>query len=256
MDGPAGHGGPPPTPWERDVDGDRRRDRRAIVWSSVAAVLLGLPALLLAGGFLVAVLGADSGDDRPATAPADRDDDLPSAPPADVEVPELDLDELEGVDAEYGRLLTAIDASERTMLSAQQGFADAFLDAGSDGDLDQLLEDLSDAAGDGQRQLQQLRSDIAQPRQDEDVTELRDRYLTHLDAWVRYLVAVEREPELLLSEDGESVHHLAIDTSGDRFASLLRDGLPDDLDDDVAALARAIAERGFPERDAADPDTV
>ena len=241
--------GPPPTPFDA-----RRRDRRAIVWSCVAAVVLAVPTILAAGAFIDVARGL--GDRAPLTAPDGGDgpagDEGDGGPGADVEVPELDLATLSGTDAAFGRVLNDVDRSETVMLTAQQGMGQALADGGPGDDPDAVLAEISAAAGEGQRALQELRSDLAQPLDDPDAAEVRDLYLSHLDAWVRYLVAIEGDAEVLLSPDAGSALTLAIDTTGYAFADELRGGLPDGLDDEVVAVAQAIVDRGFPERDAGD----
>lgn len=247
--------GPPPDPWARDRAQRARRDRRAIVLATVAAVVLGVPTVLLATGLVRTVADVELGDGAGPTA-SERSEEPRDGEGQDVEVPTLDLDGLSGTDAELGRLLTDVDRSERAMLAAQEAIAEAFVAAGPDGDADDVLAAVGEAGGDGQRELQELRSDVARPVDDATAREVRDRYLSHLDAWVRYLVAVEDDPELLLRPDGEAVHLLAIDTTGDAFAQHLREELPDDLAPEVAEVAQAIADRGFPERAPGDRDTV
>lgn len=185
----------------------------------------------------------------------DGDGDAPStSPPDDVEVEVPDLEGLDGVDAAMGQVLVAIDRAERTMIATQSGFAEAL--AGPEGDAEAALDDLADAAGDGQRTLQELRRDLAAPVDDDEVRTIRDRYLAHLDAWVRYLVAVEDDPTLLAGGAEQEAFLLAIDTTGDAFAGSVRDGLPDGLDEELQRFAEQLIDRGFPERAPSDGDTV
>jgi hypothetical protein len=255
---PEGSGGPPPAPWERV---EKRRDRTAIIWSVVAAVVLAVPTVALISTFEDQVadldLSASGAESRSggADGPSDERPDEPQGG-EDVEVPALDLEELDGTDAEFGQLFTAIDRSEQAMLDAQLGIGAAFEGADPQGDPAAVLDDAADAAGEGQRELQELRSDLAAPVDDEVAREVRDTYLAHLDAWVRYLVAIEGQPDLLLDGEGEEVFLLSIDTTGDAFAEVVRSELPGDLDDDVRAVAEAIVERGFPERSPDPGDTV
>lgn len=232
-----GDGGPPRTPDER-----ARRERRQIVLATAAGVVLAVPTLLFSVQAVDVVRGVDLGGG--STSSQDADGGPGATPDRDVEVPTLDLDALEGRDAVFGTLLDAVDRSERAMIDAQEAIASAFLDAGPDGDA--ALEGAGEAAGDGQRTLQELRTDVAQPVEDDDARELRDRYLTHLDAWVRYLVAVEADPQVLVDAAAQAPLIERIDTSGEAFAERLRD-LPDDVGDEVRAVADAIAQRGFPE---------
>lgn len=242
--------GPPPTPF----DEAKRRDRRAIIWSVVAAVVLLVPTSF----GVAALIGAtdDIGQGSPSAAPGGDDGEdggvAPDTGRDEVEVPTLDLDVLSGTDAEFGRVLTDVDRSEQAMLRAQEGMNGALFEASPDDDPDEVLGAVSDAAGDGQRDLQELRSDLTQPVEDDDARQLRDTYLSHLDAWVRYLVAIEEDPEVLLNPEAGSALTLSIDTTGYAFADILRGGLPADLDPDVVEVAEAIADRGFPERDGTD----
>lgn len=245
-----GDGGPPRTPDER-----RRRDRRHVVVASVAGLVLAVPTLLVGVQAVEVFRGVDFGSAAPDEdpAPGRGTPDGGAGGPSTVEVPTLDLDALEGRDATFGVLLDAVDRSERAMIDAQDAMARAFARSGDD--LDAAFAGASQAAGAGQRVLQELRSDVAQPvGGDEEAGELRDRYLTHLDAWVRFLVAVEREPDLLLDETRQRPLNDGITSSGVAFADVLRD-LPDDVGDEVREVADAIAERGFPEL-GPEPDQV
>jgi hypothetical protein len=255
---PEGSGGPPPAPWER---AEKRRDRTAIIWSVVAAVVLAVPTVALISTFEDQVADLDlsaTGSEPPSGGAEGPTDEGPDAPQDrdDVEVPALDLDELDGTDAEFGQLFTAIDRSERAMLEAQLGIGAAFEGGDPQDDPTAVLDAAAEAAGDGQRELQELRSELAAPVDDEVAREVRDTYLAHLDAWVRYLVAIEGQPDLLLDAEGEEVFLLSIDTTGDAFARVVRSDLPGDLDDDVREVADAIVERGFPERSPDPGDAV
>lgn len=250
-----GHGGspdgPPPPPWQR------RRRRWLIALAVVGAlVVVGVPL-----GFGLAALSSaardidltsPSADDTPAPGEA------PTRPQVEVEVP--DLEGLEGVDAEVGQILVHVNEAEEQMLATQERFAAIFEDAASSADqepVDELLSQLSEAAGEGQRELQDIRRELTSGSVDDgDVREIRDRYLAHLDAWVRYFVAIEDDPTLLAGDGGGQAYLLAIDTTGDAFARTLRERLPEDVDERVATFAEQIVERGFPGRELADDDTV
>lgn len=230
-----------------------------VVAVSVAALVLGVPIGLAAYSALSELDGIDLTQDSAARPGADdREGGSGSAPRDDIpEVPGVDLDELSGEDAVFGQLLTDIDRAELSMIDTQVQIAEAFEDAAPEGgDPEDVTEEISSAAGAGQRELQDIRRELSAPVDGEVARELRDTYLSHLDAWVRYLVAVEETPGILVSRDADSAFLLAINTTGDAFANVVRDDLPSSLDDGVREMADAIVERGFPERDLADGDTV
>jgi hypothetical protein len=246
--------GPPPTPWERDT---ARRDRRNILLSALVAIVLGVPMGLATWNMIGQAGDVDLSGVADEQASGPSEDGAPGEDRSAVEVPDLDLDALSGQDEAIGRVLVDVDRSEEAMLAAQADISAAFEEVDPDDpDGEAVADDISEAAGAGQRELQEIREDLASPVEDEVARELRDRYLTHLDAWVRYLVAVEREPGILVSEDADTAMLLAIDTTGDAFAQVIREDLPADLDEDVREMADAIVERGFPERELSEDDTV
>lgn len=213
-------------------------------------------------GFGVAALRTVAGEvSLTSPGPGPEEERLaptPSDPEEPIPVPELDA--LDGTDAELGVILRDIDRSEQQMLTTQQRFGELLAAAALEPDGDDggaLVEGLSDAAGDGQEALQELRSELASsPASSSAIREVRDVYLDHLDAWVRYFVAIEADPLLLAGGGNDESFLLAINTSGDAFARAVRQGLPDDLDPEVQAYADAIVDRGFPERRLSDDDTV
>jgi hypothetical protein len=186
-------------------------------------------------------------------------DDGEASPQPPEELAPLDLDDLEGVDAELGAILVDIDRSELQMIETQDLFAQLLADAATtpgDADPEGLLEGLSDIAGDGQRELQEIRSDLAgADASTSAVRDVRDTYLTHLDAWVRYFVAIEDDARLLVSGEDQAFT-LAINSSADAFARQVREELPDGVDPRVRDYAEAILDRGFPGRDPSSGDTV
>lgn len=223
----------------------------------VAVVLLGF--LLVRG---VAALSEFAGGieltEPPRTeAPPSGDTDGTPQPPD--EIAPLDLDELEGADAELGAILLDVDRSELQMIETQDLLAQLFADAATgpeDPDPDGLLEEVSEIAGEGQRELQEIRSDLAgADASTSAVREVRDVYLTHLDSWVRYFVAVEEDPQVLVSGEDQAFT-LAINSSADAFARHVRQELPDDVDERVRDYAEAILDRGFPGQDPSSDDTV
>lgn len=243
--------GPPPPPWER------RRRRWLIALAIVGAlVVVGVPV-----GFGVAALSSAARDidlTSPSADEAPAPGEAPTGPPVEVEVP--DLEGLTGVDAELGQVLVHINESEEQMLATQQRFGVIFDEAGSATGQppgDELMDQLAEAAGDGQRELQEIRSELTSVSVDDgDVREIRDLYLAHLDAWVRYFVAIEDDPTLLAGGEGAQAFLLSIDTTGDAFARAVREGLPEGLDERVETFADQIVERGFQGREPSADDTV
>ncbi|WP_157041548.1 hypothetical protein [Nitriliruptor alkaliphilus] len=218
--------------------------------------MIGVPV-----GFAAAALTTAARDidlTSPSSAGSPSPDGSQIRPDVEVEVP--DLDGLDGTDAEVGAILVDINRSEEQMLATQQRFADVLADAADQapapGDIEGLLDQIGAAAGEGQRELQAIRRDLTDAAaSDRDVRDLRDVYLTHLDSWVRYFVAVEADPTLFASGADEAFT-LSINTTGDAFARVVREELPDDLDAEVRAFADQIVDRGFPERALSDDDTV
>jgi hypothetical protein len=205
-------------------------------------LLVGVPA-----GFGVVALSRLA-DDISLTADGDGGDAQadPGQGPAgeDVEVVPPDLAELEGSDAALAQVLIDVDRAEREMMAVQDGFREVFADVEGD-DVEGALDELSSVAGDGQRELQDIRRDLTAPVEGGQIRAVRDRYLAHLDAWVRYLVAVEEDPTVLAGGAGEEAFTLAIDTTGDAFAREVRENLPEGVDERVRAFALQIVERGF-----------
>jgi hypothetical protein len=218
----------------------------------------------------VLVIGVPVGLAAAALTSAARDIDLTapsgggsssdgSRPRAEVEVEVPDLDGLDGTDAEVGAILVDINRSEEQMLVTQERFADVLADASGESppeDVEGLLDQIGAAAGDGQRELQDIRRDLTDAAaSDGDARDLRDVYLAHLDSWVRYFVAVEADPTVFASGADEAFT-LSINTTGDEFARVVREDLPEDLDPEVRAFADQIVDRGFPDRALSDDDTV
>lgn len=222
---------------------------------AVLGVLLLLAAAALAAVSLVRMAGDISLTEGSTDSEQDGGDDPATAPEGDVEVEVPDTSDLDGVDAELAEVLIGVDRAEREMMAAQEGFAEVLAAPGDDGEA-AALEELSTVAGDAQRELQELRRELTAPVESSEVRAIRDRYLSHLDAWVRYLVAVEQDPTVLAGGPDAEAYLLAIDTSGEAFAREVRDGLPDGLDDRVREFALQIVARGFPERQPPSGGTV
>lgn len=190
-----------------------------------------------------------TGDDAPADdqPPASDPDQPPDAPePTD---PDADLDppdpgQFSGVDATYAQLLVDIDASERTMIGFQDAIVATLL-GGSASDPEQLVAELSATAAASADRLEQIRADLEQPIDDQGADKVRDRYVEHLDTWVDYIRAIERQPRLLDPGADTDRFTLAINVSADAFSRELQAQLPAEVDAEVARFAEDILDRGF-----------
>jgi hypothetical protein len=216
-----------------------------------AVLIVGVPVV-----FGIAAVSRLADDLDLTRQDAPTQESAPRAPQAETEVVVPDLDGLEGVDAELGEILVHVNRSEEQMLATQERFAAVLQSAGEDRAFDEVLDELSSVAGEGQRELQSIRSDLTSTSVDSSrVREVRERYLAHLDAWVRYFVAIEADPSVLTGGSDQG-YLTAIDTTGDAFARAVREDLPDGIDESVRTFAEQIVERGFPERQLSDDDTV
>ncbi len=222
---------------------------------AIAVLVLALPVgLLVAAVLMTDDEGADA--EPPATAPDAEDDDAsgpdderterddPGPPPADEELEPPDPSAFDGVDAVFARLLVDIDASERAMIAFQDGLQEAFEELGLE-DASELVARVETLAGDGVARLADVRERLEDPLDDAGAEAVRVEYVDHLDAWMRYMEAVEDQPTLLDPDVDSSRYLLAINTSAEAFARTLEDALPDDIDDEVAAFADGILDRGF-----------
>jgi hypothetical protein len=268
--GPGGSGGPPgpggPGPWGSPPSGSpdgpppppwKRKRQRWILGLGIAGAVLVL-AVPVGFGFAALSRAASeiqlTGDGEVAGGDAD---DAPTSPRGeDVEVTPPDLDRLDGTDEVVARVLIDIDRSERAMMDTQSGFAEVLADPSTGDDVEAAFDELSATAGEGQRELQDLRRELTAPGEGSEVRAVRDRYLAHLDAWVRYLVAIEQDPTLLVGGADDEAFIVAIDTTGDAFAREVREGLPEGLDEEVRDFALAIVDRGFADRQPDIDDTV
>ncbi len=210
--------------------------------------------------------GADDGDDAAGDGdstdddPGESDDDPgepgedPGAPgedpggpggdggiEPDAELEPLDLDALTGIDRTYGRLLTDIDASERTMIDFQAGLAAAF--GGSETPED-ALDEASEVAAGSREALLGVRDRLTTTLDDPGADRVRELYVAHLDAWEGFMAAVEEDP-LAAFEQGESGATVRINATADAFARALEAELPDDVDAEVARYAEGLLDRGF-----------
>jgi hypothetical protein len=242
--------GPPPPPW-------KRKRQRLLIGLAIAGAVLVL-AVPVGFGFAALSRAASeiqlTGDGGVAAGDAE---DAPTSPRSeDVEVTPPDPERLDGTDAVVAGLMIDIDRSEQVMMDTQQGFAEVLADPSTGDDVEAAFDELSATAGEGQRELQELRRELTAPGEGSEVRAVRDRYLAHLDAWVRYLVAIEEDPTLLVGGADDEAFIVAIDTTGDAFAREVREGLPEGLDEEVRDFALAIVDRGFPDRQPDAGDTV
>jgi hypothetical protein len=257
--------GPPPPPHVR-----RRRQRnRAALLLLAALLLVAVPVGLVVGGAFdeeeppSAAGDADDAPDRPEGSEPDADDpdDGPGAsgpqdgedgsedpggegtqPPAEPEPIPPDLDPLTGVDAEYGRLLIDVDASERVMIAFQDDLGAAFRSPPTGADA--LRERIREVAADRQRELLEVRARLELELDDAGADGVRDRYLAHLDSWAQYMAAIEEDPSILAAEtDGGFT--VAINATADAFSRALEEELGRGLDGAVERFAEAILDRGF-----------
>ena len=242
-----------------------------------AVLLLGVPTAILVIAFAGVGDGAsptasdrDEGDgagdgdtDEGAEDPsADADDPAPDADdpgddapetgdvPDDPDVPPVALDGLQGVDAQFGQLLTDIDRSERTMIAFQDDLSALFEGTGP-GDAD-IVDAITELATERREQLLDAREPLRSSLEDERAETVRESYLRHLESWAIYMAAVAEDPNVLTGEGTATGYTLDINSSADRFSRTLEDELPDDSDAEVAAFAEGILDRGFRTEGSAD----
>lgn len=185
----------------------------------------------------------EAGEDEPGDGGAAPDDrgTGPGVIAPDAELAPLDLAALEGIDRTYGRLLTDIDASERTMIAFQAELAEAFGDAGSRED---ALDGASEVATEGRGGLLEVRGRLTTPLDDPGADRVRELYVAHLDAWEGFMAAVAADP-LAAFEQGESGATVRINATADAFARALEAELPADVDAEVERYAEQLLDRGF-----------
>lgn len=197
----------------------------------------------------------EDADEDAAREPGAGDEDGARSPPADdrqrpdAEVPEderisaPDMAQFAGADAELLRVLVDIEASERVMLAFQIEVVAIFE---ANGDVSDMLRAVSTAAGGAISDLGVLRDLLSEPVADEGTREVATTYVAHLDTWVDYLGALERDPQLLGGD--LSRYTLPINVTGGRFARAVTARLEADveLDERIVDYANAVVERGFP----------
>ena len=217
--------GPPPPPHVR-----RRRRQRSV---------LGVVGVILLGAAVVAVVLARV-DPPPPTAR----DAVGAQEGSDGDAPtSLDLDQLHGIDAVFGRLLLDVDDSERVMVGFQRDVEE--LVTRPEGDTSALLEEIAATAEDAHDELLEVRMRLEAPREDPRADAVRVSYLQHLDAWAEYLRALGQDPGLLADQARSAPHDVAINATADDFARQLEEQLPDTVADSVRAFADTILDRGF-----------
>lgn len=248
-----GGDGPPPPPFVRQ----RRRRRRNLLIAIVVVAVIGTPvALAIAGGLSFSDDPEAATDEGPSASPddgeaPDEDPSNPEGPRGDVDLEPLDLDQLEGLDAVYGRLLTDIDASEQAMMGFQDELAVAF-QSQDPTDLDGLLDAVTDAASRGRGALLDVRERLEEPLDDGGAEAVRESYIAHLDSWADYMAAIEDDPAVLSSDDTDSSFTVHINATADAFARAVEEHLPGDIGDDVRRFADGLLDRGFRGRGGAD----
>lgn len=270
-DPPASTWGQDPDPWGGPPAVGARGTGRllALALGSAAVIIVALGTAWIVGELAdegdrderdVEVAGEDpdAGSDTPGTdgddggspggeSPVPEREELPdvsepTSPDAELDPP--DPSALIGVDATYAQLLVDIDASERTMIGFQEAIVATLL-GGSASDPEQLVTALSATAAASAERLEQIRGDLVQPVDDEGASKVRDRYVEHLDTWVEYIRAIQRQPRLLDPGADTDRFTLAINVSAGAFSRELQAQLPPEVDDEVARFADGILDRGF-----------
>ena len=279
-----GPDGPPPPPFVRERAARRRRRIVIGVIAAVLLVAASVGAVLtamLTGPADDPVAGPDAPlddeeapteeaplDEDPADEdPADPDDaePAPDPPPRAMDDP-IELDDQGRPDREVpaeeritppalatadpaatriAELFLDIDASERAMLGFQLD-ARASLGGGTGlDDLDAILDEVQAAAARGNDALDVLRGRLEVSQDDPRAEAVRASYVIHLDSWVRYLVAIEDEPSVLLGDT--SRYTVDINRTADAFVRAVEELTTTvDLDDDLERYIEEIVQRGFP----------
>jgi hypothetical protein len=189
--------------------------------------------------------GPEEAEDRPTEEPEVSlefdDDGRPDREvPADERLDPPDLSGLDEAQRVIADMLLDIDASERAMLGFQLDARSAFEEAG---DPDELDARLRSAATLGLEALALLRDRLESAQDDPWAEHVRDTYVVHLDSWVRYLEAVQDDPEVLLGDTTR--YTIDINRTGAAFVRAVEEA-PDGLDDEVARFAEDLVARGFP----------
>lgn len=235
---------PPPIPpdaaaRDRGEPGTTGRPRRRwLVLGILAAVLVIAVPVVLA---VVTATSAPESDEPTETAAGDEDGPATAADP----VPP-DLEALSGRDAVLARLLSEVDESEGAMIVFQDRLEDVLR---HDGEPGERLADVQAAAEEGAEALDEVRSELVQPLDDQVFDEVRLAYLSHHDAWANYLDALAEDPGILLNEADGSRWMVSINLSAEVFARELRDAVDEELEQSVRAYASDILARGFEQPD-------
>ena len=206
--------------------------------------------------------GSDEGSSEGAEDPSDDDADEPAPDPDgsegagtgpvpdDPDLPPVALDDLQGVDAQFGQLLTDVDRSERTMIAFQDDLSALFEGTGP-GDAD-IVDAITELATERREQLLDAREPLRSALDDERAETVRESYLRHLESWAIYMAAVAEDPNVLTGEGAATGYTIDINSTADRFSRTLEEQLPDDSDAEVEAFAEGILDRGFRTEGSAD----
>ena len=212
---------PPPTPFERATATPRRRRGRGLAVAVAAVALLAIGAALVTGRWEPLGLASDP-DAAAAPDPA--------------------------VDAALLAVLDMVDGAELAMLAFDDAAGDALADATSE---EEALAGIATAAAAGAAELEALRPGLAAPSDMAPAEAVRAAYLPHLDAWITYMAAIAAAPTTVFDATGEPLS-LRINATAGVFAAALEEAVAAGVGPDVEEAARAILDRGFPDREDAD----
>jgi WD40 repeat protein len=150
----------------------------------------------------------------------------------------LEVGRLSGADAVLGRLLVDIDAAERAMLDYQRELSGVSGGFGTDGETSERRRGIAAAS---RSQLVEVRGRLTGELGSEPAERVRASYLTHLDAWVGSIQAIEEDRPF----DEGAGDDDPIGSSATAFSRALEDALPEDVDAEVRRFAESILNRGF-----------
>lgn len=166
--------------------------------------------------------------------------------PDDETISPPDLSRLDVAESRVAELLLDIEASERVMLGFQLDVRELFAGGVDPEDADELLASLEAVAARGADALATLRERLEEPQEAVRAEEVRETYLVHLDSWIRYMVTVEDDPQILLRDT--SPYTVDINRTADLFVRAVDELLDTaDLDRELRRYAEAIVARGFPD---------
>jgi len=166
--------------------------------------------------------------------------------PDDETIAAPDLSRLDLGETRIAELFLDIDASERVMLGFQLDVRELFTGGVDPEAPDELFSELSSVAARGADALEVLRERLEEPQEDPRADEVREAYLVHLESWIRYMVAVAEDPQILLGDT--SRYTVDINRTADLFVRATEELLETaDLDRELRRYAEAIIQRGFPD---------